>query len=120
MAGNTVRKYNYEPQQEERERQRPRIVVDPQKVPYSPFEKVLVAAGVIVAVALITVNVSASVSATSVQRQLSNIETAITKQRNVTTNLQREIGELSSNSRLNKIAAKEGLKLRENNIRTIR
>ena len=112
MAGNTVRKYNYEP--EEEARKSPRLVVDPQKVSYSAFEKLLGA------VALITLNVSASVSATYAQRQLTNVKESITKQKNATADLQQEIGELSSNTRLNKIAQSQGLKLRENNIRTIR
>ncbi|GHN31196.1 cell division protein FtsL [Lactobacillus delbrueckii] len=118
MAGNTVRKYNYEP--EEEARKSPRLVVDPQKVPYSAFEKLLAALGLLGAVALITLNVSASVSATYAQRQLTNVKESITKQKNATADLQQEIGELSSNTRLNKIAQSQGLKLRENNIRTIR
>ena len=115
MAGNTVRKYNYEP--EEEARKSPRLVVDPQKVPYSAFEKLLAVLGLLGA---ITLNVSASVSATYAQRQLTNVKESITKQKNATADLQQEIGELSSNTRLNKIAQSQGLKLRENNIRTIR
>ena len=45
---------------------------------------------------------------------------SIIKAKSQTSDLQQEIGELSSSSRLNKIAAEQGLKLRENNIRTIR
>ena len=52
--------------------------------------------------------------------QLTNVKESITKQKNATADLQQEIGELSSNTRLNKIAQSQGLKLRENNIRTIR
>ncbi|GHV97111.1 cell division protein FtsL [Lactobacillus nasalidis] len=118
MAGNTVRKYNYEP--EEEARKSPRLVVDPQKVPYSAFEKILSVVGLLGAAALITLNISASVSATYAQRQLSEVKKSITKQKNATADLQQEIGELSSNTRLNKIAESQGLKLRESNIRTIR
>ena len=114
MAGNTVRKYNYEP--EEEVRKSPRLVVDPQKVSYSAFEKLLAVLGLLGAVALITLNVSA----TYAQRQLTNVKESITKQKNATADLQQEIGELSSNTRLNKIAQSQGLKLRENNIRIIR
>ncbi len=52
MAGNTVRKYNYEP--EEEARKSPRLVVDPQKVPYSAFEKLLATVGLLGAAVLIT------------------------------------------------------------------
>ncbi|MDD6415687.1 cell division protein FtsL [Lactobacillus sp. 23-2] len=120
MAGSSLRNYNYEPEEVNRPQERHVPVVNPQKVPYSPFEKLLIGVGLIAAVVLITLNVSASVSATYAQHELSDVKQSISKAKSQTSDLQQEIGELSSSSRLNKIAAEQGLKLRENNIRTIR
>ena len=64
--------------------------------------------------------VSSSISATSAQHDLTRTQQTVAKEQNKITDLRQEIGELTSTSRLNKIAREKGLTLTNKNIRTIR
>lgn len=64
--------------------------------------------------------VSSSISATSAQHELTNTQQSVAKEQNRITDLRQEIGELTSTTRLNKIAREKGLTLINKNIRTIR
>ena len=64
--------------------------------------------------------VSSSISATSAQHELTKTQQSVTKEQNRVTDLRQEIGELTSTTRLNKIARQKGLTLINKNIRTIR
>ena len=76
-------------------------------------------AGSIVTIAMAAMLVFTSVAATSAQHQLANIQTELSSTQTDTSNLRQEIGELTSSSRMNKIAKQEGLSLIESNIRTV-
>jgi len=107
MADSSARNlnYNYEPNRKARstfETER-RMSVDPNKVPFSRFE----------------IFILVGVAATSAQHQLANIQTELSSTQTDTSNLRQEIGELTSSSRMNKIAKQEGLSLIESNIRTV-
>lgn len=93
--------------------------VDPNKVPFSRSEIFILIAGSIVTIAMAAMLVFTSVAATSAQHQLANIQTELTSSQTDFSNLRQEIGELTSSSRMNKIAKQEGLSLIESNIRTV-
>mgnify|MGYP001101483874 CR=1 FL=1 len=76
--------------------------------------------GSIVTLAMMIFLVSSSISATSAQHELTANQQSVTRQENKITDLRQEIGELTSSSRLNKVAREKGLTLIEKNIRTIR
>lgn len=121
MAENSVRKFNYEPEQQlKTEKVHHGAVRDPKKVPYSVFEKILLTIGIIGVAAMLTISVKTSISTSYAQQELTSIKESINKEKSKATDLKQEIGELTSISRLKKIAKSHGLKLRENNIRTIR
>ncbi|MCF1783220.1 cell division protein FtsL [Lactobacillus mulieris] len=123
MADSSARNlnYNYEPSRKARstfETER-RMSVDPNKVPFSWSEIFILIAGSIVTIAMAAMLVFTSVAATSAQHQLANIQTELTSSQTDSSNLRQEIGELTSSSRMNKIAKQEGLSLIESNIRTV-
>ena len=96
-----------------------KIVLDPGKVPYSKGEKLLTAAGILIAACLSALLIAASTSETSAQRHLQTEQRAVVSEQNRNSDLKQEIGELSSNTHLNQVAKKEGLSLIESNIRNI-
>lgn len=123
MADSSARNlnYNYEPSRKARstfETER-RMSVDPNKVPFSRSEIFILIAGSIVTIAMAAMLVFTSVAANSAQHQLANIQTELTSSQTDSSNLRQEIGELTSSSRMNKIAKQEGLSLIESNIRTV-
>jgi cell division protein FtsL len=122
MADSSARKIVFEPNKvsEPEQKRRKRIVLDPHKVPFNRLEKTLLVAGSAITLAMMTFLVSSSISATSAQHELANVEQEVTTGKNRTTDLRQEIGDLTSSKRINKIAQEKGLKLIENNIRTIR
>lgn len=120
MADSSARKIEYEPRKQKGSQKRQRITLDPHKVPYNVLEKTLLAIGSIVALEMMIFLVSYSISATSAQHELSQTQQTVAKEQNRITDLRQEIGELTSTSRLNKIAREKGLILINKNIRTIR
>ncbi|MDF7638804.1 cell division protein FtsL [Lactobacillus sp. ESL0791] len=119
MADSTVRKIEYEPKRQTSPQKQKRVVVSPQKVKWSLSEKFLVSAGTLVVAGMMTFLVAANISATAAQHELTNIQQSMTSEQNRVADLQQEIGELTSSSRMNKIAQSKGLTLIEKNIRTI-
>lgn len=120
MADSSARKIEYETRKQKGSQKRQRITLDPHKVPYNVLEKTLLAIGSIVTLGMMIFLVSSSISATSAQHELSQTQQTVAKEQNRITDLRQEIGELTSTSRLNKIAREKGLTLINKNIRTIR
>ncbi|CCI85429.1 hypothetical protein FC52_GL000396 [Lactobacillus pasteurii DSM 23907 = CRBIP 24.76] len=119
MTDSSARNYEVESDREVEftlERQR---AYNPRNVRWTVFERLLVILGSVIAIAMMTFLVSSSITATSAQQELSSIQQSITKNENTVTGLRQDIGELTSTTRLNKIARKKGLTLIEKNIRTI-
>ncbi|WP_297820282.1 cell division protein FtsL [uncultured Lactobacillus sp.] len=121
MADSSARNLNYQ-QTVQRETEQPEktIVLNPKSVPWSRLEKTLIAIGSVITLGLMTMLVSASVSSTNAQHTLAKEEQTITSKQNRNTDLRQEIGELTSTSRMNKIAKQQGLRLIESNIRNVR
>ena len=120
MADSSARRVEFEPNNKIKSEQRQRIVVDPRKVPWTGLEKTLLVLGSVITLCMMIFLVSSSISATSAQHELSDIQQSTTKNQNQITDLRQEIGELTSSTRLNKVARQKGLTLIEKNIRTIR
>lgn len=122
MADSSARKIAFEPNRKSEigEEKRAKIVLNPHKVPLSKFEKTLLFAGSIMTLAMMTFLVSASVSATSAQHELVDVQQSVAKGQNQTTELRQEIGALTSNQQLKKAIHRQGLELIDKNIRTIR
>lgn len=96
-----------------------KMALDPGRVSFSTGEKLLVAAGVLIASCLSAMLIAASTSETNAQRHLQTEQRAVVSEQNCNADLKQEIGELSSNTHLNQVAKKEGLSLIESNIRNI-
>ena len=120
MADSSARKIEFEPNRQEESVKVRRIAPNPSQVSWTGFERTLVVVGSIITIAMMVFLVSSSISATSAQNNLSNVEKQISSNQNDITNLNQEIGELTSNARLKKIARNNGLTLIDDNIRTIR
>lgn len=99
---------------------RRKIVTSPKSVPFNRLEKVMLTIGASVAIVMMFVLVAFSILQTSAQRQLQNSNTAVATIKSQNTDLEQEIGELTSTERINKIAKQQGLQLIDSNIRTIR
>lgn len=99
---------------------RRKIVTSPKSVPFNRLEKVMLTIGASVAIVMMFVLVAFSISQTSAQRQLQNSNTAVATIKSQNTDLEQEIGELTSTERINKIAKQQCLQLIDSNIRTIR
>lgn len=120
MADSSARRIEFEPNRQNKSEKLKRIAPNPKQVRWTGFERTLVVAGSVITLAMMTCLVSSSISATSAQNNLSNVEKSISSNQNSITNLNQEIGELTSNTRLKKIARSNGLTLIDKNIRTIR
>ncbi|EEJ72168.1 cell division protein FtsL [Lactobacillus ultunensis] len=122
MANSSARKieYEYEPSQQNGSRKQQRLIFDPRNIPYNILEKMLIIVGGIITLAMMIFLVSFSISATSAQHQLTKTQQSVIKEQSKVTELRQEIGELTSTTRLNKIAREKGLTLINKNIRTIR
>lgn len=120
MADSSARKIEYEPRKRNGSKKRPRIILDPRKVPYSILEKTLLFLGSVITLGMMIFLVSSSISATSAQHELTETQQSVAKEQSKVTDLRQEIGELTSTTRLNKIAREKGLTLINKNIRTIR
>ncbi|RVU70309.1 MULTISPECIES: cell division protein FtsL [Lactobacillus] len=120
MADSSARRIELEPNKQTEFKKRRRIAPNPHQVSWTGLERTLVILGSVVAIAMMIFLVSSSISATSAQHELSDVQQAISTEQNNITDLHQQIGELTSSSRLNKIARAKGLTLIEKNIRTIR
>ncbi|GAA3628552.1 cell division protein FtsL [Lactobacillus hamsteri] len=120
MADSSARRIEFEPNKQVEVGRKRRIAPNPRQVRWTGLERTLVILGSIITLGMMTFLVSSSISATSAQHQLSNVQQEITKIENSNIDLRQQIGELSSSARLNKIARAKGLTLIEKNIRTIR
>ena len=120
MADNLARKVEFNPSEQKVLQQRQRQVLNHHNVAWTGFEKFLLAVGVMITIGLMTMLVSSSISATSAQHELTNVQRAVAKGQSQVGDLHQELGELTSSSRMNKIARSKGLALNEKNIRTIR
>ncbi|MDO4912140.1 MAG: cell division protein FtsL [Lactobacillus sp.] len=120
MADSSARRYDFAYEQSYVNDNQSELVLSTSKVKYSLFEKALLATGVVVSLLLATLCISTSNLATATQSDLSEIQQAITTNQNKVTDLNQRIGELTTSSRLAKIAREQGLSLNESNIRTIR
>jgi cell division protein FtsL len=120
MADSSARRIEYEPSKQNGSKKRQRIILDPRKVPYNWVEKTLLIVGSVITLGMMIFLVSSSISATSAQHELTNTQQSVAKEQNRITDLRQEIGELTSTTRLNKIAREKGLTLINKNIRTIR
>lgn len=120
MADSSARRIEYEPNNQNGSQKRQRISSNPRDVPYNTLEKVLLFLGGIVTLGMMIFLISFSISATSAQHELTRTQQTITKEQTRITDLRQEIGELTSTSRLNKIAREKGLTLINKNIKTIR
>lgn len=120
MADSSARRIEFEPNRETESVKVRRIAPNPHQVRWTGLERTLVILGSVITLGMMTFLVSSSISATSAQHELSNVEQKINTEQNNVTNLNQEIGELTSNSRLKKIARSKGLTLIDKNIRTIR
>ena len=120
MADSSARNLNYQQSQQQTEQTKKAIVLNPKSVPWTAFEKSLVVLGSLITLGLMILLVSASISATSAQHKLANVEQTIISQKSHNTDLRQKIGELTSTTRINKIARDQGLHLVESNIRNVR
>lgn len=120
MADNLARKVEFNPNEQRDPKRRQRQVLNHHNVAWTGFEKSLLVLGTMITIGLMTMLVSSSISATSAQHELTNVQRAVAKGQSQVGDLHQELGELTSSSRMNKIARSKGLALNEKNIRTIR
>jgi cell division protein FtsL len=120
MADSLARKIEFNPNEKPKPQDRQRQVLDYHQVSWSIFEKTLFTIGAIITVVLMAILVSSSISATSAQHELTSVQRLVEKKQSQVSDLRQEMGELTSTSRMNRIARSNGLTLIDKNIRTIR
>ena len=120
MADSSARRIEFEPNREPKSVKVRRIAPNPHQVRWTGLERTLVVLGSAITLGMMVFLVSSSISATSAQQKLSGVEQSITNKQNNIASLNQEISELTSISRLKKIARSKGLTLIEKNIRTVR
>ncbi|MCT6807795.1 MAG: cell division protein FtsL, partial [Bombilactobacillus sp.] len=120
MADSLARKIEFNPNNQEEPQKRKRQVLDHRHVAWNGLERTLLAVGTLITIGLMTMLVSSSISATSAQHELTSLQRSVAKEQSQVGDLHQELGELTSSSRMNKIARSKGLALNEKNIRTIR
>lgn len=89
------------------------------RVPFSAFEKCLCVTFSLVVLAMAIMLVSANIAIGNSQDNLQTVQTKVTKVQDNNTSATQQINELSSRSRLNKVAKKYGLSLNNANIRNV-
>ncbi|WEV42898.1 cell division protein FtsL [Lactobacillus sp. ESL0684] len=119
MADNLARKVTFNLNEKDKPNAKQRVSLNQEHVVWSGFEKVLLILGTLITLGLMFTLVSASVSATSAQHELTNVQQTVVKEQNKVSDLHQEIGELTSSARMNKIARSKGLTLIEKNIRNV-
>jgi len=97
----------------------PNPAVQTQRVPFSKFEKVLCVGFSLIIFSLALALVSANIAGGDAQSQLKAVQTKITKVQASNTSASQQISELSSRTRLNKVAKKYGLTLNNGSIRNV-
>ncbi|WP_048000031.1 cell division protein FtsL [Lactiplantibacillus herbarum] len=97
----------------------PNPAIKTQRVPFSPFEKCLCVGFSLVVFSLAIMLVSTNINIGNSQSQLQTVQAKITKVQASNTSAGQQISELSSRSRLNKIAKQYGLSLNNGNIRNV-
>jgi len=97
----------------------PNPAVQTQRVPFSNFEKMLFVSFSLMVFCLALALVSTNIAVGDAQTQLKAVQTKITKVQANNTSASQQISELSSRTRLNKIAKKYGLTLNNGNIRNV-
>ncbi|BDZ31168.1 cell division protein FtsL [Lactiplantibacillus sp. WILCCON 0030] len=97
----------------------PNPAIQTQRVPFSGFEKVLCVSFSLVVFALAIALVSSNIAIGNAQTQLQTVQAKVTKVQASNTSATQQISELSSRSRLNKVAKKNGLSLNNGNIRNV-
>ena len=85
----------------------------------SSFEKLLIVCGSAILTVLMLVVVSSKIALSNSQHELQHLDNRITNVRNSNTNLKQQIWELQSSTRLDKIAHKSGMSLKNANIRNV-
>lgn len=120
MADNLARKIEFNPNEKPQPQDRQRQVLDHHQVSWSILEKTLVVIGTIITASLMAILVSSNISATSAQHEFTSVQRSVETSKSQVSDLHQEIGELTSTSRMNKIAHSNGLTLIDKNIRTIR
>lgn len=83
------------------------------------FEKLLIVCGSAVLTVLMLLVVSSKIALSESQHQLQHLDSQITRVNSNNTNLQQQVGELQSSSRLQKIAKENGMSLSNGNIRNV-
>ncbi|CAM3103406.1 cell division protein FtsL [Lactobacillus bombicola] len=119
MADNLAREIEYDPKEELESKQQQHQSITQQYVPWSGFEKIILFLGTIITISMMTILVSASITVTSAQHELTNIQRSVDRGKSEVSDLHQELGELTSSSRINRIARSQGLILIDKNIRTI-
>ncbi|MBU9788276.1 cell division protein FtsL [Lentilactobacillus sp. IMAU92037] len=89
------------------------------KLKISPFEKLLIVSGSVILTVLMLLVVSSKIALSNAQHQLQHVDTQIVNVRNDNTNLNQQIGELQSSSRLEKVAKQGNMSLKNANIRNV-
>lgn len=97
----------------------PNPSIKTQRVAFSLFEKVLCVGLSLVVFGLAIMLVSTNIATSNAQNQLQTVQTKVTKVQAKNTSAAQEISELSSRSRLNKIAKQYGLSLNNGSIRNV-
>ncbi|MGY5304362.1 cell division protein FtsL [Lactiplantibacillus plantarum] len=97
----------------------PNPSIKTQRVAFSLFEKVLCVSLSLVVFGLAIMLVSTNIATSNAQSQLQTVQTKVTKVQAKNTSAAQEISELSSRSRLNKIAKQYGLSLNNGSIRNV-
>jgi len=97
----------------------PNPAIQTRRVPFSAFEKVLCVTFSLVVFALAIALVSSNIAIGNAQTQLQAVQAKVTKVQASNTSATQQISELSSRSRLNKVAKKSGLSLNNGNIRNV-
>ncbi|MBD5432605.1 MAG: cell division protein FtsL [Lactobacillus sp.] len=121
MADSAAKRVNYqEPIIQKPKHPQKKIVLNPKNVPLNRLEKTLLVIGSLITLTMMILLVSGSISTTNAQHNLTDSEQSVISTQNKNTDLRQEIGELTSSTRMNKIAKQEGLRLIESNIRNVR
>ncbi|MBU7489331.1 cell division protein FtsL [Lactiplantibacillus pentosus] len=97
----------------------PNPSIKTQRVSFSMFEKVLCVGLSLVVFSLAIMLVSTNITATNAESELQTVQEKVSKVQAKNTSAAQEISELSSRSRLNKIAKQYGLSLNNGSIRNV-
>ncbi|ASG80975.1 cell division protein FtsL [Lactobacillus pentosus] len=97
----------------------PNPAIKTQRVAFSMFEKVLCVGLSLVVFSLAIMLVSTNITATNAESELQTVQEKVSKVQAKNTSAAQEISELSSRSRLNKIAKQYGLSLNNGSIRNV-